>query len=831
MKKFVSLLLVLMLAIVPFTAVNAATFTPGEYEATAQGFGGDVTVKVTVDENAVTAVEITGEDETPALGGAAIEEFNTSLVGVSDAEAVEAVSGATLTSTAVKEALAKALAQAKGEAAENTAELAFTAGTYTGKASGYNGEVELAVTFSDTAVTAVELVSSKETQYVGDVAFEPMFADIVEANGSGVDTVSGATFTSAAIRNAVNDAAEQAGCTNMDAFKAAGAAHEPQAAIEETYDVVVIGAGGAGIAAAAQAAQDGNTVLVIEKNAEVGGNTLVSGGQYQSVMPYLVWDPADPDATTGVGYDGNTYNKVVESVATLDELKTILGWSEEPFDEAYYKDHEFVAGDIAELSKHGVHAEYLQTLKDLKAEIQAYLDWAEPKVAEGAGQLTLFSTVNLHIFQTYYGGLRPSADMSSWIYGDFDLVNQFIQGGQELKQWLEAQGSTFVEDTQPTLIGALWYRENEFIGATIDGVDYPGRWGTYFQAPMNTLLNTAETAASNKIMLRTTAEELIVEDGKVTGVKGTMYDGTPVTAHANKGVIMATGGYAANLQMVVDTNVYWSSEYVSTSTKTTNRSSLQGDGITMAQTAGADVTGMGFTQMMPISWIDNGNLAFGGGNYAVYINPTTGKRFVDETSERDVLSLAEFRNGIEHNGTKGVFIEIANAEAKIPGPYLYGNEDVEWRQYVRTVDQLADLFASLGLDTDAATVRETIESYDKAIMAGEQPEDVKKTNPNRLIGTAEKDENGNYLPDTYTLDGVELRVRFMAPSTHHTMGGIKVDTERHALDVNGNIVPGLYAAGEVTGGIHGGNRLGGNAIVEIYVSGRTAAQAVTADNE
>ena len=831
MKKFVSLLLVLMLAIVPFTAVNAATFTPGEYEATAQGFGGDVTVKVTVDENAVTAVEITGEDETPALGGAAIEEFTTSLVGVSDAEAVEAVSGATVTSTAVKEALAKALAQAKGEAAENTAELAFTAGTYTGKASGYNGEVELAVTFSDTAVTAVELVSSKETQYVGDVAFEPMFADIVEANGTGVDTVSGATFTSAAIRNAVNDAAEQAGCTNMDAFKSNKAVHEAQAPIEETYDVVIVGAGGAGIAAAAQAAQDGNTVLVIEKNAQVGGNTLVSGGQYQSVMPYLVWDPADPDATTGVGYDGNTYNKVVESVATLNELKTILNWSEEPFDEAYYKDHEFVAGDIEELSKHGVHAEYLPTLQALKAEIQQYLDWAEPKVEAGAGELTLFSTVNLHIFQTYYGGLRPSADMSSWIYGDFDLVNQFIQGGQELKQWLEAQGSTFVEDTQPTLIGALWYRENEFIGATIDGVDYPGRWGTYFQAPMNTLLNTAETAASNKIMLRTTAEELIVEDGKVTGVKGTMYDGTPVTAHANKGVIMATGGYAANLQMVVDTNVYWSSEYVSTSTKTTNRSSLQGDGITMAQAAGADVTGMGFTQMMPISWIDNGNLAFGGGNYAVYINPTTGKRFVDETSERDVLSLAEFRNGIEHNGTKGVFIEIANAEAKIPGPYLYGNEDVEWRQYVRTVDQLADLFASLGLDTDAATVRETIENYDKAIMAGEQPEDVKKTNPNRLIGTAEKDENGNYLPDTYTLDGVELRVRFMAPSTHHTMGGIKVDTERHALDVNGNIVPGLYAAGEVTGGIHGGNRLGGNAIVEIYVSGRTAAQAVTADNE
>ena len=833
MKKLLAMLLsvCMLLSMVTFAAVAEGKYTPGEYEGTAQGFGGTVTVKVTVDENAVTAVTVTGENETPALGGAAIEGYNTSLVGVTDADAVEVTSGATVTSTAVKDALAQALAAAAGEE-QTTGEIKFVPGEYEGTATGYNGDVTLKVTFGETTIENIEVVSSKETEHVGDVAFEPMFENIKAFTSTGVDVVSGATFTSRAVLNAVNDAAEKAGCDKAALTKGAVPfAYEAKDAIEETYDVVVVGAGGAGMAAAAQAAQDGNTVLVIEKNAEVGGNTLVSGGQYQSVMPYLVWDANDPDATTGVGYDGNTYNKVVESIATVDELKTILNWSEEPFDEDYYKDHEFVAGDIEELSKHGVHAEYLPTLQALKAEIQAYLDWAQPKIDAGAGELTLFSTVNLHIFQTYYGGLRPSADMSSWIYGDFDLVNQFIQGGQELKQWLEAQGSTFVEDTQPTLIGALWYRENEFVGATIDGVDYAGRWGTYFKAPMNTLLNTAETAASNKIMLRTTANELIYEDGKVTGVKATQYDGTEVTAHATKGVILATGGYAANLEMVVDTNVYWSSEYVSTSTKTTNRSSLQGDGITMAQAVGADVTGMGFTQMMPISWVDNGNLAFGGGNYAIYINPTTGKRFVDETSERDVLSLAEFRNGIEHNGTKGVFVEIANASSKIPGPYLYGDEDVEWRQYVRTVGELADLFTSLGLPTDAETVRATIESYDKAVMAGEQPEDVKKTNPNALIGSAEKDENGKYLPDTYTLDGVELRIRLLAPSTHHTMGGVKVDTERHVLDTNGAVISGLYAAGEVTGGIHGGNRLGGNAIVEIYVSGRTAAQAVTADNK
>ncbi len=99
----------------------------------------------------------------------------------------------------------------------------------------------------------------------------------------------------------------------------------------------------------------------------------------------------------------------------INELNLILNWSEEPFDEDYYKDHEFVAGDAQELSKHGVHAEYLPILQALKAEIREYFVWAAPQLAAGKdeSQLTLFSTINLHIFQTYYGGLRPSADGSA----------------------------------------------------------------------------------------------------------------------------------------------------------------------------------------------------------------------------------------------------------------------------------------------------------------------------------------------------------------------------------------------------------------------------------
>lgn len=835
-RKWTGIVLVVMLLSASMTA-GAATFTPGTYEASAQGFGGAINVAVTVDEEAITAIEITGDGETPALGGAAIEQMSAAYVGQNDAEGVDGMTGATITSTAVKAAVGNALAQARGEAQE-VAEIAFTPGTYEGTAAGYNGDVVLSVTFSEDAIEAIEVVSSAETEHVGDVAYDILFPEIIEYTSTGVDAVSGATFTSRAVFNAVNAAAEQAGC-DVAALQAGAKpfAYEAQEPIEVTHDVVIVGAGGAGIAAAAQAAQNGDTVLVIETNAEVGGNTLVSGGQYQSVMPYLVWDPEDPDATTGVGFDGNTYDKVKSVQGCIDELKAILEWNEEEFDADYYKDHEYVAGDMKELSKHGVHADYLPVLQALKAEIQAYLDWAQPQLDAGVpeSQLTLFSTLNLHIFQTYYGGLRQSADGSEWIYGDIDLVTQFIEDGQELKPWLEEMGSTFIEDTQPTLIGALWYRENEFIGADVDTdgdgetESYAGRWGTYFVAPMNEFLSANE---ANEIMLRTTAESLITDDtGRVIGVKATRYDGTEVTAYATKGVILATGGYAANIDMVLDTNVYWSSEYLTEATKTTNRSSLTGSGIDMAVEVGAATTGMGFTQLMPISWVDNGNLAFGGGNYAVYINPTTGKRFVDEGSERDVLSLAEFENGMEVNGTKGVFIEIYNVTEPIPGPIQLEEGDFDGRYYTRKATELGDLFAEIGVTADPDVVLETIRNYDMAVMGQGEFEDVGKAIASRTIGDVEKNEDGSYNVDTYDLENTTLRIRLMAPSTHHTMGGVEVDTERHVLDTEGNIIPGLYAAGEVTGGIHGGNRLGGNAIVEIFVSGRTAANAVAADAE
>ena len=827
MKKFFSAILCIMLLT---ASAWGAVFTPGTYEGEGKGYseGSPVKVKVTVDAEKITAVEIDAPEEVP-FGVQNFENYKGQLIGKNEAK-IDAVSNATMTRDGIVEAVNKALKAARGESTSSNAPLSFTPGEYTAEAMGYNGPVHVKVKFNADKITELEVTAHTETAHVGDIAFGIMIPEMLQANGSGVDAVSGATFSTRALRNAVNSAAEKAACTNMDAFKAAKVEHKPGKPEKYTFDVIIIGAGGAGVAAAAQAAQDGNTVLIIERNAEAGGNTLVSGGQYQSVMPYLVWDPKNPDA-------GQEYPKVKSVQGCINELKMILNWNEAPFDAAYYETHEYVAGDAAELSKHGVHAEYLPILKALKEEIKEYLAWAQPKLDAGIpeNQLALFSTLNLHIFQTYYGGLRQSADKKSWIYGDVKLVKQFIERAQGLKEWLEGMGATFHEDTQQTLIGALWYRENEFIGAEVDTdgdgtkESYPGRWGTYFVAPLTAMY---KANPANKLMLRTTAKSLIKEGGRVIGVKAERYDGTEITAYAAKGVIVATGGFAANLREVIDDNIYWSPEYVTMSTKTTNRSSLQGDGITMAEEAGAASTGMGFTQMMPISWIDNGNLAFGGGNYACWISPITGRRFVDEGSERDVLSLAEFKNGMEYKGSKGVFLEFYNVEQKMPAPtQLPETGDYPGRYYRRKISELPALFAELGVKADPKVVEETIRKYDQAVMTGSEFPDVGKAIASRPVGNVQRNADGSYNASTYDLDNTVMTIRLMAPSTHHTMGGIVVDEGRHVLTSSGRIIPGLYAAGEVTGGIHGGNRLGGNAITEIFVSGRIAAQTLNAENQ
>lgn len=818
MKKWTSLMLA---AAMMLGCASAQAYTAGTYEAEAQGFGGAVKVAVTVDGEKITNVVVTGDKETTGIGSNAIEQLPAKIVEANSAD-VEAVSGATVTSEAIKTAAKEAIAAANGEAVQ-TAEISFKPGTYTAMARGYNAAIELAVTFTENAIESIEVLSQSETEHVGEVAIPIMLDNIIAFNSTGVDTVSGATVTSNTVLSVVRDAAQQAGC-DVAALNKGGTpfAYEPEATIEETYDVVVVGAGGAGMAAGAAAAQNGATVIVLETNVEMGGNTLVSGGAFQAVAKAFVFDPENPDATTGVDPIFGEVEKSKSNLGNLATLERILNWSEESFDGTIADPSVRMTVDDYDLPSRGVHAEFLPTLKTLKEQIRVYMAYAQEKMAAGALEtdLTLFSTEELHIFQTYYGGLRLSADKTEWIYNDYDLVAQVVNNAYATKEWLADQGATFMATRNTgTLIGCLWQRINGVSGGVVDGEEYSSKWGAYFKVPENTILTANET---NTIMTRTAAKELLVdENGKVTGVKAVRYDGTEVILHANKGVILATGGYGANIEMVLETNEYWSADDLTADLQTTNRSSADGSGILMAQEVGAAVTGMGYAQLMPLGWVDNGDLAGGAGENVIFIasaeHENAGQRYVDESAERDVLSQGAFDYGDE----KGVYIELsngANAQTNIDPRTM----PVEGRTYYCTLEEAAEL-----LNLDKAVLEKTITEYDAYVMGTTDVAPTPAKNGyTATIGTCDKDENGKYLPETYRIDS--LKVRFMRPSTHHTMGGLQVDLDRHVLREDGSVIEGLYAAGEVTGGIFAGNRLGGNAIVEILVSGRIAGENAAA---
>lgn len=705
--------------------------------------------------------------------------------------------------------------------------LTFVAGSYEATYNGHNGPVTIKATFSDSCITNIDVLEQSETPHLGDCAFEQLIPQIISANGIGMDAISGATVTSHALMNAVAQAAEDAHVSDIDQFRKNNLAGKNED-IDDTWDVVIVGAGGAGMAAAAEASAEGNSVLVIEKNGEMGGNTLVSGGIYQSVVPYLVWEPSQPDATMGKGYDGQMYEKAKMGTGCIDELKIIMDWSEEDFDSLYYTTHDFNPGKTEELSRRGVHREYRPILQALKKEIAAYLAWAKPKLQSGVPEtkLTLFSTDNLHIFQTYYGGLRQSVEGNKWAYGDMELVKQMVEEGSALKPWLLSMGVEFLEQ-QLMITGEMWFRGNKMTGARIDTDGdgepelYEGNWGAYVMAPYHTFI---KANPKNKVLTSTTAYELIMDGDRVTGVKAERQDGTKVKAHAKKGVIIASGGYAANISKVINTNLYWKPEYLSRQMGSTNRSSMRGDGIEMAQDVGAAVTGMGWTQLMPQAYVDYGNIAFGSISDAIFVNPETGKRFVDESQERDVLAIKAFKTGVTINGKSGAFLYIGGETTTEPNDIR--GVDIPGKQYARTVEQLPELLKSLKLHALSEQIIKTIRAYDAAIMDGKEPDDIDKKFATSIIGRAKKNEDGTYDKSTYTLDSVMLTIRVMAPAAHHTMGGLRVDTWRRVLDNSGRPIPGLFAAGEVTGGIHGGNRLGGNALTEVMVSGRIAARSV-----
>ncbi len=189
-----------------------------------------------------------------------------------------------------------------------------------------------------------------------------------------------------------------------------------------------------------------------------------------------------------------------------------------------------------------------------------------------------------------------------------------------------------ISDEVGTVLGALWPRSHSPLEHT--GIGY-----------LKPLEDTA-VKLGTEIMLETEAKELIVENGKVTGVKAVKSDGTPVTLKANKGVVMATGGFGANPEMRQKYNTYWPE--MPLTMKTTNTPAATGDGIIMGENVGAQLVGMGFIQLMPSSHPETGSLSggvWGSAETQVFVNKD-GKRFVNEYAERDVLASAALQQEI-----------------------------------------------------------------------------------------------------------------------------------------------------------------------------------------
>lgn len=607
-------------------------------------------------------------------------------------------------------------------AAENAGAGAYKAGTYTGTAKGRNGDITVEVTVTEDEVTSVVVKEHQETEGIADPAIEKIPQRIVDGQSLGIDAVAGATITSEAIVEAVADALGQAGA-DVAALRAKKVEKTAGETVEKTADVVIVGGGGAGISAATAAVSEGKSVILIEKTAALGGNTLASGG---------VWNAVNADLAASTPSDDGR-------AATL---KTYLDYDESLFD-----------------------GKFLDAYKTLKQQINDYL----------AGDTShLFDSVEFHLIQSYLGGLREDLDGKT-IHGDYDLLSTMVSNSDATIQWLEKTAGSEFNDSLSEPIGSLWLRaQSPKTSKQADLFDHP-----------------AEYVEKNggEIIYECTAKELTVEDGAVNGVKAELSDGTEVILHANNGVILATGGFGANTEMVMKYDNYWGDDLYP-EIGTTNITATVGEGITMAQEAAdADVTGMEFTQLMPIGFASNGQLALGNGTNVMYVTPE-GKRFVDEYAERDVISKAAFENGGEH----GQFYEVGLRS----NCALWNDEDCFEAD---TIEELAKL---AGMDPEVLAAE--TEKYNGFVDAG------KDTDFGKSVFTTKIEVK----------DGDKFAARAMRPSLHHTMGGLVIDNGCHVINKSGEAIKGLYAAGEVIGGIHAGNRLGGNAIADIYTFGRIA---------
>ena len=602
----------------------------------------------------------------------------------------------------------------------STSSDAGVSGDFTGTAKGFGGDVSVTLTLTDGAITGCTAEGKDETQGVGSEAIAKMPGEIAESGSIAVDGVSGATVTSTAIKEAAAAALTAAGL-NPDDYKTAV---ENNATAEDSTvdaDVVVVGAGGAGMTAAITAAAEGKSVVILESQSMVGGNSVrATGGM---------------NAGKTVYQDENEFG---ESAGVEKTLKTAA---------EKYADNETITALAKTVSE----------------------QWA----AYQANPTGYFDSVELMELDTMIGGKGIN---------DPELVETLCANSADAIDWLDEHGITL-------------HNVSSFGGASVKRIHRPvnaeGKTvsvGSY----MIPLLQENCEKAGVKMMLDTTATEILTDaNGAAVGVKATGASGETVTVNA-KAVILASGGFGANLDMVVKYKPELKGFM------TTNAPGIQGQGIEMAQAIGAATVDMDQIQIHPTVEANTAALITEGlrGDGAILINEE-GQRFIDEVGTRDVVSAAE----IAQTGSYSWLVvdqAMADASSVIQGYIKKG--------YTVTGATYEELGKAMGVD--ASAFAETMEKWNGYVEAKNDP-DFGRTSFANPLNTA----------PYYAVK--------VTAGVHHTMGGLKINANTEVLNEKGEVIPGLFAAGEVTGGVHGANRLGGNAVADFTVFGRIAGAAAS----
>ncbi|QFJ56186.1 flavocytochrome c [Pseudobutyrivibrio xylanivorans] len=643
----------------------------------------------------------------------------------------------------------------------------FTPGTYTATANGFGGDVEVTVTIGDNGgISSVDIVGEGETPDVGGAAIPQLRDKVLEAQSADIDGVSGATITSTAVKTAVSKALSQAG----GSASAAGPSFTPG-----TYTGTAKGFGG----------DVEVTVTVSESTIDdiqvVGDHETENIGTFAvSMMPDRILEAqtTDVDAVAGATVTSKAILLALQDALTQAgcDLSTLPS---KPAKENVAKTDKTLDCDIVIVGAGGAGMTAAinateQGKKVILLEMMPY-----------AGGNTTKATGGMNAAETHYQAEQGIEDSVETFIEDTmegghqmnnrDLVTVMAEKSASAIDWLDSIGAPLPK------VGFSGGATNARIHAPEDGSGV----GAYL---VTRFLNKVDELGID-VMYDTKATELISDNGTIVGVKAES-DEFNYTINA-KAVILATGGFGNNQDMIV--------KYRSDlkGTVSTSAPGAMGDGIVMAEAVGADLVDIDQIQLHPTVEQGTSMLITESvrGDGAILVNQE-GKRFTNELLTRDVVSAAE----LEQTGGYAYIIFDQRLRDGLKAIEKYVSTGITMQ--ADTIEGLAEQ-----IEVDPKVLAETLDTWNKAVAAQNDAEFGRDTGM----------ENDLSVAPYYAIK--------IAPGIHHTMGGVKIDTKCQVIDTDGKAIPGLYAAGEVTGGVHGGNRIGGNAVADIVVFGQVASDS------